>query len=146
MLCSINKFSQLILLEILGDQVGEFVCGYCLKELNIPWTCKSCEQKAKLSIILWVAVKWHHCKMDAVPFTLFSPRYQTSKSIYIPRGGTPNFKWRGWSNGGKNQTQYIMLCAVLYLVVLYLQNCAAWISGHYHKSSDCLEYPQKILT
>ena len=36
MLCSINKFSQLILLEILGDQVGEFVCGYCLKEVNIP--------------------------------------------------------------------------------------------------------------
>ena len=86
MLCSINKFSQLILLEIHGDQVGEFVCGYCLKELNIPWTYKSCEQKAKLSIILWVVVKWHHCKMDAVPFTLFSPRYQTSKSVYIPRG------------------------------------------------------------
>ena len=86
MLCSINKFSQLILLEILGDQVGEFVCGYCLKELNIPWTCKSCEQKAKLSIILWVFVKWHLCKMDAVSFTLFSPRYLTWTLHIYPAG------------------------------------------------------------
>ena len=29
------------------------------------------------------------------------------------------------------------------LVVLYSQNYAAGIRGHYHKSSDCFEYPKK---
>ena len=24
-------------------------------------------------------------------------------SVLKPRGGTPDFKWQGWSNGGKNQ-------------------------------------------
>ena len=27
---------NLFLKEMYRDQVGEFVCGYCLKELNIP--------------------------------------------------------------------------------------------------------------
>ena len=60
-----------------------------LGELNIPWTSKSCEQKAKLSIILWVFVKSHHCKMDAVPFTLICGHqniWLQSLYIYIPRG------------------------------------------------------------
>jgi len=29
------------------------------------------------------------------------------------------------------------------LVVLYSQNYVAGIRGHYHKSSDCFEYPEK---
>jgi len=48
--------------------------------------------------------------------------------------------------GAKIKTQYITLCAVLYLIELYLQNCAAGIGRHYHESSDCFEYPQKIPT
>ena len=28
-----------------------------------------------------------------------------SKKIYIYQGGTPDFKWWGWLNGGKNQNQ-----------------------------------------
>ena len=42
--------------------------------------------------------------------------------------------------GAKIKTQYMTLCAIL-----YLQNCAAGIRGHYHKSSDCFEYPKKSL-
>ena len=30
------------------------------------------------------------------------------------------------------------------LVVLYSQNYAAGIRGHYHESSDCFEFPKKI--
>ena len=143
MLCSINKFSQLILLEILGDQVGEFVCGYCLKEVNIPWTCKSCEQKAKLSIILWVFVKWHLCKMDAVSFTLFSPRYLTW-TLHIYPGGYCGFQVTGIIEWGQKSKPNIWPF-VQHFINFFAELCAG-IRGHYHKSSDCFEYPQKIPT
>ena len=79
--------------------------------------------------------------MDAVSFTLFSPRYLTSKSIYIPRGVLWISSDGDNRMGAKIKTQYMTLCAIL-----YLQNCTAGIRGHYHKSSDCFEYRQKIPT
>ena len=79
--------------------------------------------------------------MDAVSLTLFSPRYLTSKSIYIPRGVLRILSDGDNWMGAKIKTQHMTLCAVL-----YLQNCAAGICGHYHKSLDSFEYPPKFPT
>ena len=92
-------FYKQILLTNLSWNTWRLVWRICiwilgLKGLNIPWTCKSCEQKAKLSIVLWIFVKWHLCKMDAVSFTLFSPRYLTS-TLHIYPGGYCGFQVTG---------------------------------------------------
>ena len=75
-------------------------------------------------------------------------------------GGTPDFKWWRWSNGGKNQnpkkslglptkpqknpwtkqtgSKQVWLC-------FKKQNYTAGIRGHYHESSDCFKCPRKFL-
>ena len=59
-----------------------------------------------------------------------------------PGGVTPDFKWRGWSNGGKNQTPKNSH-AEFPSHKNFQRNYAAGIRGNYHESSDCLEYPKK---
>ena len=64
-----------------------------------------------------------------------------------PGGGggvTPDFKWQGWSNGGKNQTPKNSH-AEFPSHKNFQRNYAAGIRGNYHESSDCLEYPKKSL-
>ena len=46
------------------------------------------------------------------------------------------------------QCNYVLIIKTTHkicLVVLYLQNYAAGLRGHYNKSSDCFEYPKKSL-
>ena len=54
-----------------------------------------------------------------------------------PRGGTQDFKWQGWLNGGKNQIQ-----KTLGLLKKNRKVPSHQVCKHYHKSSDCFEYPK----
>lgn len=76
-------------------------------------------------------------------------------------GSAPNFKWREWSNGGKNKNQKnslhqnvapkesyaesLRFKKSLQRIVFCSQNYASGIRGHCHKSSDWFEYPKKSL-
>ena len=60
------------------------------------------------------------------------------------RGGTPNFKWHGWSNGGKNRNPK-KSHADFASHKNFQSNYAARTRGNYHESSDCFEYPKKFL-
>ena len=38
-------------------------------------------------------------------FALYFTSHDSPSCTTPPRGGTPDFKWQGWSNGGKNQNR-----------------------------------------
>ena len=60
------------------------------------------------------------------------------------RGGIPDFKWQGWSNGGKNQNPK-KSHADFPSHKNFQSNYTARTCGSYHESSDCFEYPKKSL-
>ena len=70
-------------------------------------------------------------------------------------GDTLDFKWQGWSNGGKIKTQKYPWTKIsppknpmpnFWAIKIYLRNYAARICGNYHESSDCFWIPEKMPT
>ena len=79
------------------------------------------------------------------------------------RGGTPDFKWQGWSNGGKNKTPQEIPSASNKTPPKSLNQNSTPKNSHaefprhknfqkrpeyvnYHESSDCFEYPKISYT
>ena len=94
--------------------------------------------------------------IDLCEDMVFSP--MPTLTIRGPRGvgggGTPDFKWQGWSNGGKSQNPQKSLVQNLIPQKSHFdfpchknfkKYYVAMICWNYHKSSDCFEYPQKSL-
>ena len=82
--------------------------------------------------------------IDLCEDMVFSPK--PTPTIHGPRGGggTPNFKWHGWSNGGKNRNPK-KSHADFASHKNFQSNYAARTRRNYHESSDCFQYPKKFL-